>query len=274
MRLPSYANYVVQDKSTHLFSAKVWSPLESYHFKNSRPTFPAEGPLIYESHVGMAQEEGKVSSYLEYVKHTLPRIKKAGYNTVQLMAIAEHPYYGSFGYQVSNFFAPSSRFGTPDELKELIDTAHGMGLLVIMDIVHSHAVKNENEGLSRFDGTDFQYFHHGGRGVHPAWDTRLFDYGKSQVLHFLLSNCKYWLEEFQFDGFRFDGVTSMLYHHHGLGVGFDSYERYFGGDVDEDALTYLALATKLIHQTNKDAIVIGSSASAAGALYNARSTRL
>ncbi len=259
-RIPSYAKYVVQDQETNLFNACVWDPKEVFDFKH-KTIISDEPPIIYEAHIGMAQIEGKVSSYMDFIKYTLPRIKKAGYNTLQLMAIQEHPYYGSFGYQVSNFFAPSSRFGNPDDLKRLIDAAHSLGLRVIMDIVHSHAVKNENEGLSFFDGTQFQYFHAGEKGRHPAWDTMCFNYGKDEVVHFLLSNCKYWLEEFKFDGFRFDGVTSMLFHHHGLGTSFGHYDDYFGDDVDEDAIAYLTLANELIHEVNNDAITIAEDVS-------------
>jgi 1,4-alpha-glucan branching enzyme len=204
----------------------------------------------------MSGEEGKVHSFLEFKEKVLPRIAAGGYNTIQLMAIQEHPYYGSFGYQVANFFAPSSRFGTPEELKELIDTAHGMGIAVIMDLVHSHAVKNEVEGISKADGSYTLYCHGGARFEHPAWSTRLFDYGKVETLHFLLSNCRYWLEEFRFDGFRFDGVTSMLYFDHGLGRSFDHYDRYFDGNLDPDALAYLTLANELIHSINPNAITV------------------
>jgi len=255
-RIPSYANYVVQDPKTYLFCAQVWNPPTRYQMKNKRPKRDNEAPIIYEAHVGMSQIDAKVGTYKEFQEKVLPRIKEGGYNTVQLMAIQEHPYYGSFGYQVSNFFASSSRSGTPDELRELIDTAHGMGIRVIMDIVHSHAVKNENEGIAKFDGTQHQYFHGGGKGLHPAWDTMCFDYGKPQVLHFLLSNCKFWLEEFGFDGYRFDGVTSMLYFSHGLGQSFSSYYDYFNMGVDEDAIVYFMLANKLIHQVLPDAITI------------------
>lgn len=255
-RVPSYANRVVQDPHTLIFNAQVWHP--SYPYKWRFPDFKCfkNAPLIYEAHIGMAQEEDKIGTYKEFTEKILPRIVSSGYNMIQLMAIQEHPYYGSFGYQVSNFFAPSSRFGTPDELKELIDSAHSAGIAVIMDIIHSHAVSNEVEGLSRFDGTLYQYFHDGPRGIHSAWDSRCFDYNKKEVLNFLLSNCRYWLEEFLFDGFRFDGITSMLYLHHGLGKPFTSYNDYFCDEVDEDALTYLALANKLIHDIRPDAITI------------------
>ena len=260
-RLPAYTRRSIQDPETHIFTAQVWNPKTQYKWKFPHPVKPIGAPLVYESHVGMAQEEAKVGSYLEYKKKVLPRIVEMGYNTIQLMGIMEHPYYGSFGYHVSNFFAASSRFGTPAELKELIDACHEAGLAVIMDLVHSHAVKNEEEGLSRFDGTPYQYFHDGDRGDHNAWDSRCFDYGKPEVLHFLLSNARYWLDEFNFDGYRFDGVTSMLYHHRGLGTSFTDYANYFDGSVDIDALAYLALSNKLIHEVRPNAITIAEDVS-------------
>ncbi|MBC8319147.1 MAG: alpha amylase C-terminal domain-containing protein [Bacteroidetes bacterium] len=259
-RIPAYCRRVVQDEVTKIFSAQVWEPTTPYLWKNRSPK-RMKNPLIYEAHIGMATSEQKVGSYVEFKKNVLPRIAKLGYNTIQLMAIQEHPYYGSFGYQVSNYFAPSSRFGTPEELKELIDEAHILGIVVILDIVHSHAVKNEAEGLAKFDGTDYQYFHKGAKGDHPVWDSRCFNYGKDEVINFLLSNCKYWLEEFRFDGFRFDGVTSMIYTHHGLGIDFVNYDMYFNLDQDEDALTYLTLANILTHEINPNAITIAEDVS-------------
>ena len=260
-RIPAWAQRVVQDDATKIFSAQVWCPEEKYTFKNNRFT-PKRSPLlIYECHVGMAQEEEKVGTYREFTENVLPRIAADGYNCIQIMAVQEHPYYGSFGYHVSNFFAPSSRFGTPEELKELIDTAHGMGISVIMDLVHSHAVKNELEGLGMLDGDPTQYFLSGDRRIHSAWDSLCFNYGKNEVIHFLLSNCKYWLEEFKFDGFRFDGVTSMIYYSHGLGESFCGYGDYFNGHQDGDAICYLTLANRLIHQVNPKAITIAEEVS-------------
>lgn len=259
-RVPAWATYVVQDDATKQFDAVVWQPNEPYEWSDQG--FVVHGtPLIYEAHIGMATTEQKVGTYAEFTKNVLPRIRSAGYNTVQLMAIAEHPYYGSFGYHVSSFFAPSSRFGTPDDLRKLVNTAHDMGIAVIMDIVHSHAVKNEAEGLSRYDGSLNQYFHSGDRGNHDHWDSRVFDYGKPQVAHYLLSNCRYWIDEFHMDGYRFDGVTSMLYTHHGMGVDFDSYDKYFES-VDHDALAYLALANEVIHQVKPHALTIAEDMSA------------
>jgi 1,4-alpha-glucan branching enzyme len=255
-RIPAWCRRVVQDEFTKIFSAQIWEPLTKYTFKNKKFK-PNQSPLlIYEAHIGMAGEEEKVATYIEFRKNVLPRVAKAGYNCIQLMAIQEHPYYGSFGYHVSNFFAASSRFGTPEELKELIDEAHGMGIAVIMDIVHSHAVKNTKEGLGLFDGSKYLYFHEGNRREHQAWDSLCFDYGKDNVLHYLLSNCKFWLDEYKFDGFRFDGVTSMLYLSHGLNEDFNGYDSYYNGNQDGDAICYLTLANKLIHEVNPNAISI------------------
>ncbi len=254
-RIPVYANYVVQEPGTINWNAVMHIPQKPFRWTD-RAFKPQKNLFIYECHVGMAQEEGKVSSYKEFQEMTLPRIKALGYNTIQIMAVMEHPYYASFGYQVTNFFAPSSRFGTPEDLKALVDAAHGMGITVLLDVVHSHAAPNSREGLNQFDGTDYQYFHGGGKGDHSAWGTKCFDYGKQEVLHFLLSNLKYWQTEFHFDGFRFDGVTSMLYHDHGLGVAFTGPESYFSMNTHTEAVTYLQLANELVRQVNPNAITI------------------
>ena len=253
--IPLYARRVVQNKQTITFECEVVDDRKTFPWTDK--DFVGEDELyIYEAHVGMAQEEGKVSSYREFADYILPRIHKAGYNTVQLMAIMEHPYYGSFGYQVSNFFAASSWFGRPEELKYLVNKAHAMGIRVLLDVVHSHAVRNTAEGINMFDGTTWQFFHDGPKGDHPAWGTKCFDYGKTGVIHFLLSNLKFWMTEYHFDGFRFDGVTSMLYHDHALGTDFTSDGKYFSYNTDTDAVTYLQLANELIRQVNPKAITI------------------
>ena len=255
-RIPAYATRVVQDDVTKIFSAQVWAPENPYQFVVDDFVPNVSPLLIYECHIGMGQDKEAVGTYDEFRRNVLPRVIADGYNAIQIMAIQEHPYYGSFGYHVSSFYAASSRFGTPDELKHLIDDAHAAGVAVIMDIVHSHAVKNEVEGLGRFDGSYDQYFYGDGRREHPAWDSLCFDYGKNAVLNFLLSNCKFWLEEYRFDGFRFDGVTSMLYYSHGLGQAFGSYDDYYNGGEDTNAITYLTLANVLIHEVNPHAITI------------------
>ena len=254
-RLPSYVRRVVQDPVTKVFSAQVWDPAVPYVWKNEGPG-PRPHPLIYECHIGMSSEEEKVATFEEFRVNVLPHVHALGYDTIQVMALQEHPYYGSFGYQVSNFYALSSRFGTPEEFKHLVDDAHGMGIAVVMDIVHSHSVDNEAEGLSLFDGRDDLYFYSGPQGHHPAWGSRCFDYGKNETKYFLLSNCKFWMQEYHLDGFRFDGVTSMLYWDHGLGKDFVGYDNYFNAGVDENAVTYLALAAMLVKEINPDAITI------------------
>ncbi|MCL2099131.1 MAG: alpha-amylase family glycosyl hydrolase [Oscillospiraceae bacterium] len=254
-RIPLYCRRVVQDPGNYEFCGQIWDG--EYNWQNG--VFDAgriKTPLIYESHVGMCSEEEKVAGFVDYINIILPRVKKLGYNTIQLMAVMEHPFYGSFGYQVSNFYAVSSRFGTPEELKELIDTAHGLGICVLLDLVHSHIAPNALDGPAQFDGTDYQLTHAGKRGDHPAWGTKLFDYGKQETAHFLLSNLKFWLEEYRFDGFRFDGVTSMLYKDHGLGGSFDSYEKYFSYNTDLQSVIYLQLAAELCKQVRPGCILI------------------
>ena len=260
-RIPAWATRVVQDEQTKIFSAQVWAPEHPYQWRVKKFKANTNPLLIYECHIGMAQDAEKVGTYREFKDNVLPRVVKDGYNCLQIMAIQEHPYYGSFGYHVSSFFAASSRFGTPEELKELIDAAHEQGIAVIMDIVHSHAVKNEIEGLGNFAGDPCQYFYGGDRREHPAWDSLCFDYGKNEVLHFLLSNCKFWLEEYHFDGFRFDGVTSMLYYSHGLGEAFMGYGDYYNGHEDDNAICYLTLANEVIHKVNSSAITIAEEVS-------------
>ena len=254
-RIPLYATRVVQDPETYLWCAEIEQPSKPFNWSDKGFT-PPKTPLIYECHIGMAQDKYDIGTYDEFRENILPRIKELGYNTIQIMAIMEHPYYGSFGYQVSNFFAASSRYGKSEDLKKLIDTAHNMGIAVLLDVVHSHAVNNTNEGLNCFDGTEYQFFHTGDKGNHSAWGTKLFNYGKNEVLHFLLSNLKYWMETFHFDGFRFDGVTSMLYLDHGLGSAFSNYSMYFSMNTDIEAITYLQLANELIHKINPNAITV------------------
>ena len=260
-RIPLYIHRVVQDLVTIAWNGVIYDPQEEFKWTDQKFK-PQKKLFIYECHIGMAQEEGKVGSYEEFRVNTLPRIKELGYNTIQIMAIMEHPYYASFGYQVTNFFAASSRFGMPEDLKKLIDTAHSMGIAVLLDVVHSHACKNTREGINEFDGTDYQFFHAGAKGEHPAWNTKCFNYDKNEVIHFLLSNLRYWMEEYHFDGFRFDGVTSMLYQDHGLGTAFTGYDQYFSMNTDTQAVTYLQLANEMVRQVNPNAITIAEDTSA------------
>jgi len=259
-RIPLYIKRVEQDPTTYAWCGVIVD--EEPYVWETGGFIPQKELYIYECHIGMAQEKEGIGTYTEFRENVLPRIKSLGYNTIQIMAIMEHPYYGSFGYQVSSFFAASSKYGTPRELKELIDTAHKMGIAVLLDVVHSHAVRNTSEGINEFDGTVYQFFHEGGKGDHPAWGTKLFNYNKNEVIHFLLSNLKFWMTEYHFDGFRFDGVTSMIYHDHGLGTAFTDYGKYFSLNTDTEAITYLQLANELIREVNKNAITIAEDMSA------------
>ncbi|CAH9138425.1 unnamed protein product [Cuscuta epithymum] len=261
--IPAWIKFSIQAPGAIPYDGIYYDPPEEeqYKFQHSRPKRP-KSLRIYESHIGMSSPEPKINTYAEFRDDVLPRVKRLGYNAVQIMAIQEHSYYASFGYHVTNFFAPSSRCGTPEDLKSLIDRAHELGLVVLMDIVHSHSSNNTLDGLNMFDGTDSCYFHSGSRGYHWMWDSRLFNYGHWEVLRFLLSNARWWLDEYKFDGFRFDGVTSMMYTHHGLGVGFTgNYNEYFGYATDVDAVVYLMLVNDLIHGLFPDAITVGEDVS-------------
>lgn len=260
-KIPAYINRVVQDVETLDFSGQLWHPQIKFDWEGDKfDPGSISDLLIYECHVGMAQEREGIGSFTEFADYIIPYIKNSGYNAIQLMAIAEHPYYGSFGYHVTNFFAVSSRFGTPDDLKYLIKIAHEQGIAVIMDLVHSHSAKNTMEGLNQFDGSDDQYFHPGERGNHPHWDSKCFNYGKIEVLQFLLSNIKFWLKEFHFDGFRYDGVTSMMYFDHGYRENWD-LNGYFFDSVEWDSLVYMQLANTLVHKIKPHALTIAEDVS-------------
>jgi len=267
-RIPAWIKYAIVDANIFAayYDGVYWDPpaSEKYKFKNPRPEKPV-APRIYEAHVGMSSKDPRVASYREFADEVLPRIKANHYNTVQLMAVQEHAYYGCFGYHVTNFFGASSRSGTPEDLKYLIDKAHSMGLRVLMDVVHSHASTNAVDGLAGYDlgqAAQDSYFHTGARGYHTLWDSRLFNYGSWEAQRFLLSNLRWWIDEYQFDGFRFDGVTSMLYHHHGLNMCFTgNYHEYFSEATDTEAVMYLMLANELVHSLYPDATVIAEDVS-------------
>ncbi|KAL4441059.1 hypothetical protein ABPG77_010490 [Micractinium sp. CCAP 211/92] len=272
-RIPAWIKWATQEWNEIQYNGVYYDPPETssvpgvleedkkYVFKYPRPPRP-RALRIYECHVGMSSQEPKVNSYTEFKEEMLPRIRKLGYNAIQIMAIQEHAYYGSFGYHVTNFFGVSSRCGTPDELKAMIDEAHRLGLVVLMDIVHSHASKNTMDGINMFDGSDAMYFHGGGRGYHWMWDSRCFNYGNWETLRFLMSNARWWIDEYKFDGYRFDGVTSMMYHHHGLQTTFTgNYDEYFGMATDVEAVVYLMLVNCMIHDMFPSAVTIGEDVS-------------
>jgi len=267
-RVPAFAVWVEQNRDNeNQWCARVWDPPEAFAFRRPRPQRPSF-PRIYEAHVGIAQSAlGKkpkqFGTYRHFAEKVLPRIKKGGYTTVQLMGIPEHPLYKSFGYQVSGYFAPSSRFGTPDDFKYLVDEAHRLELGVILDITHSHACPNTEQGLARYDTS--RYFF---RDLKTQWDTVSFDYSQERTRRFLLSNCRYWLEEFNIDGFRFDAVGNMIYLDHGLDDDFSHVGRCFYGKdgqnrLDENGVLYLSLANTLVHELAPHAITLAEEFSGA-----------
>ncbi|VDM53022.1 unnamed protein product [Angiostrongylus costaricensis] len=265
-KLSPWAAYVTRPKETVVYHQQFYNPPDKYQLRHPRPPRPAS-LRIYEAHVGISSWEGKVNTYRAFADDVIPRIVKQGYNTIQLMAVMEHVYYASFGYQVTSFFAPASRCGPPDDVKYLVDKAHSMGLTILLDVVHSHASKNVADGLNEWDGTDSCYFHSGPRGTHTLWDSRLFDYTQIETLRFLLSNLRWWIEEYGFDGFRFDGVTSMIYHSHGMNDDFGGgYPMYFGLNADTDSLIYLMLANDFLHKKYPQIITIAEEVSGMPAL--------
>ncbi|KAG8075748.1 hypothetical protein GUJ93_ZPchr0006g43795 [Zizania palustris] len=260
-RIPAWATYVLPDVRGKQSYAVHWEPPpeEIYKWRFERPK--VKGSLrIYECHVGISGSEQKISSFQEFTSNVLPHIKDAGYNAIQLIGIVEHKDYSSVGYKVTNYFAVSSRFGTPEDFKKLVDEAHGLEMVVLLDIVHSYASADELVGLSLFDGSNDCYFHTGKRGHHKYWGTRMFKYDDVDVLHFLFSNLNWWVTEYHIDGFQFHSLSSMLYTHNGFSTFTGAMEEYCNQYVDKDALIYLILANEMLHELHPDIITIAEDA--------------
>ena len=256
-RIPSTCPYARQSSDgdfAAIFEFNVLSP-------PTRLQKQPEHLKVYELHIGLAASGPRIGTYLEVAHDVIHRVKYAGYTAVQLMAVHEHPYYGSFGYHVSNPYGICSRFGTRQDFKYLVDNCHEVGLLVIIDLVHAHAVKNLSEGLGEFDGQDGYLFKTGQNALHPAWDSLVYDYENQATVSYLLSNARYWIEEYGIDGFRVDGVTSILYNDHGIGhTGFTDND-YLGSNLNQSGLLYLVLLCKLAHELRPDFILIAEDVS-------------
>ncbi|KAK9673873.1 hypothetical protein RND81_12G195300 [Saponaria officinalis] len=260
-RIPAWATYVRLDGDGNQPCAVHWDPSPecAHKWKNNSPKRP-KSLRIYECHVGISGSDPKVSSFLEFTEKVLPRVKDLGYNAIQLFGVIEHKDYFTAGYRVTNMYAVSSRFGTPEDFKRLVDEAHGLGLLVFLDIVHSYSAADEMVGLSLFDGTNDCYFHTGKRGHHKYWGTRIFKYGDVDVLQFLLSNLRWWIEEYHIDGFQFHSLPSMMYTHNGFATFTGDFEEYCNQYVDRDALLYLILANDILHFLHPNIITIAEDA--------------
>lgn len=260
-RVPAWATYVLPDADGRQACAVHWDPPSesAYKWKNKHPTAP-KSLLIYECHVGISGSEPRLSSFSEFTKKVLPHIKDLGYNAIQLFGIVEHKDYFTAGYRVTNMYAVSSRYGTPEDFKHLVDEAHGIGLLVFLDVVHSYSAADEMVGLSLFDGTNDCYFHTGKRGHHKFWGTRMFKYADVDVLQYLLSNLNWWVEEYRIDGFQFHSLSSMMYTHNGFATFTGELEEYCNQYVDRDALMYLILANDILHALHPNIITIAEDA--------------
>ncbi|CAL5392773.1 unnamed protein product [Camellia sinensis] len=260
-RIPAWAPYVLPDADGKQAFAVHWEPPPEcvYKWKHKHPEAP-KSLRIYECHIGISGSEPKIASFNDFTEKVLPHVKDAGYNVIQLIGLVEHKDYFTIGYRATNLFAVSSRYGTPDDFKRLVDEAHGLGLLVFLDIVHSYSAADEMVGLSLFDGSNDCYFHTGKRGYHKFWGTRMFKYGDIDVLHFLLSNLNWWVVEYQIDGFQFHSLASMIYTHNGFASFTGDMEEYCNQYVDKDALIYLILANEILHALHPSIITIAEDA--------------
>ncbi|MEP6990043.1 MAG: 1,4-alpha-glucan branching protein GlgB, partial [bacterium] len=203
---------------------------------------PVREPVhIYEVHLGswarVPEDDNRSLTYREIAPRLAAHVKKLGFTHVELLPVMEHPFYGSWGYQVTGYFAPSSRYGTPDDLRFLIDTLHQAGIGVMLDWVPAHFPKDDN-ALRRFDGTAL-YEHEDARlAEHPDWGTLIFNYGRREVRNYLVANALYWLNEFHVDGLRVDAVASMLYLDYSREAGQWVPNKY-GGRENLDAIDFL-----------------------------------
>ncbi|KRX26342.1 1,4-alpha-glucan-branching enzyme [Trichinella nelsoni] len=257
-KISPWATYVCCPSDSIVYHHVFYNPPQKYKFLYNKPEKPV-ALRIYECHIGISSPEGKVASYVYFTNNIIPRIVKQGYNAIQVMA--------KIWFLKNLIYFEISRYGTPCDLKFLVDKAHELGIFVLLDIVHSHASKNTADGLNQWDGTNGCYFHDNYRGYHTVWDSRLFNYSERETLRFLLSNLRWWIEEYHFDGFRFDGVTSMIYHSHGLGPGFSGhYDEYFGLSVDTESLLYLTTANYMLHKFYPSVVTIAEEVSGMPAL--------
>jgi 1,4-alpha-glucan branching enzyme len=273
-----YRNYMVNKADPYGFASEVrpnnaavvwdlgryaWNDGDWMATRKDRQNF--ESPIsIYEVHLGSWKRKGAGRddwlSYRELADELVPYVKEMGYTHIEMMPVAEHPYDGSWGYQVTGYYAPTARFGTPDDFRYFVDKAHQAGLGLIVDWVPAHFPKDEH-GLAFFDGTHL-YEHADPRlGEHREWGTNVFNFGRNEVRGFLLSNALFWLEQYHIDGLRVDAVASMLYLDYSRQHG-EWLPNKFGGRENLEAVDFLKRFNELVHQEHPDVLTFAEESTA------------
>ncbi|MFM8535007.1 MAG: 1,4-alpha-glucan branching protein GlgB, partial [Acidimicrobiia bacterium] len=227
-------------------SAYEWQDADWMSARPSRGQWKQQPMSVYEVHLGSWQRspDGTLHTYRDMAERLVPYVKDMGFTHVELLPIMEHPYTGSWGYQVIGFFAPTSRFGTPEDFKFLVDAFHRAGIGVILDWVPGHFPKDQH-GLARFDGTALYEHADPRQGEHQDWGTLVFNYGRHEVRSFLLSNARFWLTEFHLDGLRVDAVASMLYLDYSREAG-QWIPNNYGGRENLDAIEFIKQLNMLV----------------------------
>src|SRR5262249_13547632 len=233
---PPHSASVLRDISTYPWQDEHWRTTGG-----GQDRWLEQPMAIYEVHLGswarVPEEGNRFLTYRELAHRLVPYVKETGFSHIELLPVMEHPFSGSWGYQVLGFFAPTSRFGVPEEFKLFVDACHQAGLGVILDWVPGHFPKDEH-GLARFDGTALYEHEDPRQGEHQDWGTLIFNYGRNEVRNFLLSNALFWLEEYHIDGLRVDAVASMLYLDYSRKPG-QWVPNAFGGRENLEAISFL-----------------------------------